>query len=194
VRLEAQILRTGKVVTVAQSRLLSADQIAATFTGIYGADRISSVSLAPGLQPQAAGVADLPDSARPPGVAPAFLQHFDIRLAEGTRPFTGTTLNRSKAYIRHRDRAALTESHVVALIDCIPSVILQMMTQPAPSSSMDWTLQFLRHEYIHAPDAWWRIDSEVNAAGDGYSSESAIIYDPNGAPAAFSRQLVAVFG
>jgi acyl-CoA thioesterase len=69
-----------------------------------------------------------------------------------------------------------------------------MMTQMAPLSSMDWTLQFLRHDFNFAPHAWWRIDSEVNAAADGYSSESGIIYDPNGAPAALTRQLVAVFG
>jgi acyl-CoA thioesterase len=194
VRLEAQILRTGKVVTIAESRLWSADQIAATFTGIYGADRVSSIALAPATQPQTAGVDDLLNSDRPSGIAPSFLQHFDIRWAEGTRPFTGTTLNKSKAYIRHRDPAALTESHVVALIDCIPSVILQMMTRVAPSSSMDWTLQFLRHDYTHSPDAWWRIDSGVDAAADGYSSESGIVYDPDGRPAAFTRQLVAVFG
>jgi acyl-CoA thioesterase len=194
VRLEAKILRTGKVATIAESRLWSADQIAATFTGIYGADRASSVSFVPAHAPPAPNVHDLPESIRPPGLAPSFLQHFDVHWAEGSRPFAGTTLNRSKAYIRHRDPAALTESHVVALIDCIPSVILQMMTQMAPSSSMDWTLQFLRHDYSHATDAWWRIDSEVNAAADGYSSESGVIYDPNGAAAALTRQLVAVFG
>jgi acyl-CoA thioesterase len=194
VRLEAKILRTGKVATIAESRLWSADQVAATFTGIYGADRASSVSFVPVPAPLAAGVLDLPDSVPPAGLAPSFLQHFDVRWAEGSRPFTGTTLNRSKAYIRHRDPAALTESHVVALIDCIPSVILQMMTRLAPSSSMDWTLQFLRHDFTFAPDAWWRIDSEVHAAADGYSSESGVIYDPNGKAAALTRQLVAVFG
>jgi acyl-CoA thioesterase len=196
VRLEAQLLRIGKVVTIAESRLWSANQVAATFTGIYGADRASSISVSPKPAPPAVRVEELPDSARPPdaGGPPSFLQHFSIRWGEGTRPFTGTTLNRSRAYIRHKDIAPLTESHVVALIDCIPSVILQMMTRVAPSSSMDWTLQFLRHDYTHAPDAWWRIDSEVNAAADGYSSESSIVYDPTGAPAALSRQLVAVFG
>jgi acyl-CoA thioesterase len=194
VRLEAKILRTGKVATIVESRLWSADQIAATFTGIYGADRLSSVSVAASSMPQAAPVSDLPESVRPPGMAPSFLQHFDVRWVEGSRPFSGTTSNRVKVYIRHKDPAPLTESHLIALIDCIPSVVLQMMTQVAPSSSMDWTLQFIRHDYTHAPNAWWRIDSEVNAAGDGYSSESGVIYDPNGVPAAFTRQLVAVFG
>jgi acyl-CoA thioesterase len=194
VRLETKILRSGKVATIAESRLWSADQIAATFTGIYAADRASAISFAASPMPQAAPVTDLPVSDRPPGTAPSFLQHFDVRWAEGTRPFAGTASNKVKAYIRHKERAPLTESHVVALIDCIPSVVLQMMTKVAPSSSMDWTLQFLRHDYTHAADAWWRIDSEVNAAGDGYSSESGVVYDPNGMPAAFTRQLVAVFG
>jgi acyl-CoA thioesterase len=194
VRLEAKILRTGKVATIAESRLWSADQIAATFTGIYGADRVSSASFVPATAPKTASVIELPESVRPPGLAPSFLQHFDVRWAEGSRPFTGTTSNRVKAYIRHKDSAPLTESAVVALIDCIPSVVLQMMTTMAPSSSMDWTLRFLRHDYSHAPDAWWRIDSEVKAASDGYSSESGVVYDPNGLPAALTGQLVAVFG
>lgn len=88
----------------------------------------------------------------------------------------------------------MTESHVVALVDCIPSVVLQMMNTPAPSSSLTWTLQFLKHDFPFAPDAWWRIDAEVNSAGEGYSCESSVLFDPTGAPVALSRQMVAVFG
>jgi len=102
--------------------------------------------------------------------------------------------SRSKAYIRHADQASLTESHVIALIDCIPSPLLQMMTKPAPSSSLTWTLQFLRHDYTFAPDAWWRIDTEVESSGDGYACETSVVLDPAGFPAALSRQLVVVFG
>ena len=186
VRLEALILRTGKVVTIAESRLWSADQIAATFTGIYGADRVSSIAIAPAPAPPAAGVVDLPDSDRPLGIAPSFLQHFDIRWAEGTRPFTGTPLNKSKAYIRHRDPAALTESHIVALIDCIPSVILQMMTKVAPSSSME-TLQFSATiTLIHLMR--WRIDSEVTRRRRIFERVGNRLR-PQWAPAAFTRQL-----
>jgi hypothetical protein len=55
-------------------------------------------------------------------------------------------------------------------------------------------VQFLRHDYSFAPDAWWRIDAEVNSAGSGYSCESCVLIDPAGAPAAVARQMVAVFG
>jgi acyl-CoA thioesterase len=193
VRIEAEVLRVGKAVTIASARLWSADKISATLTGIYGAARSAAISFPPTAATGVRRVQELPDTA-PPDMAPAFLQHFDFRWAEGTRPFTGSTLSRSKTYVRHKDTATLTESHVVALVDCIPSVVLQMMSSAAPSSSLTWTVQFLRHDYGFAPDAWWRIDAEVDAAGGGYSCESCVLLDPRGAPAALSRQMVAVFG
>jgi acyl-CoA thioesterase len=195
VRIEAEILRVGRVVTIAAARLWSADKIAATLTGIYGGPRSSELVIAPPTPVAALKADTLPDSTFPQSSGgPAFLQHFGMRWAEGTRPFSGSTLNRSKAYIRHKENAPLTESHLVALIDCTPSPILQTMTAPVPSSSLTWTLQFLRHDYNFPATAWWRIDTDVNAAGNGYSCESSTVLDPSGTPMALSRQLVAVFG
>jgi acyl-CoA thioesterase len=193
VRIEADIVRVGKAVTVASARLWSAGNIAATLTGVYGAARASAISISPTPAAGVRRVEELPDMTLPTN-ATAFLQHFGFRWAEGTRPFAGGSLRTSKTYVRHRDTAALTESHVVALIDCIPSVVLQLMSNVVPSSSLTWTLQLLRHDYSFAPDAWWRIDAEVNSAGSGYSCESCLLLDPKGAPAALSRQIVAVFG
>ncbi|HEY0748416.1 MAG TPA: thioesterase family protein [Steroidobacteraceae bacterium] len=192
VRIEAEVLRTGKAVTIANARLWSDDKIAATFTGVYGAPRRAAISLAP---PTASDVR-MEDFLEPAffGMQPALAQHFGLRWAAGIHPFAGSTLASSKTFVRHTDGAALTESHVVALVDCIPSVVLQMMSTPAPSSSLTWTVQFLKHDYSFAPDAWWRIDAEVNSAGEGYSCESGVLFDPTGAPAALSRQMVAVFG
>jgi acyl-CoA thioesterase len=195
VHINTRVLRVGKVVTLAQAELISADAVAATMTGIYGSARATSIVIEP---PQAAGAPraeDLPESAYPPAQGgPAFLQHFALRWAEGTRPFTATPLSRSKAYIRHREPATLTESHVVALIDVIPSPVLQMMSKAAPASSLVWTLEILRHDYQFDSGAWWRIDTEVPASKDGYASQSSVLLNPAGVPMALSRQLVAVFG
>jgi hypothetical protein len=175
--------------------LWSAEQIAAKFTGIYGAPRSTEISLSTEANTAVRAVQDLPDSIFPPGSpAPAFVRHFGMRFAEGSRPFTGLKSRRSKAYISHKDQGPLTESHVVALIDCIPSPLMQMMTKPAVSNSLTWTLQFQRHDYTFAPDSWWRIDTEVDSAGDGYACETSVVLDPAGVPAALSRQLVVVFG
>ncbi len=194
VSLDAEILRVGKAVTIARSRLWSDGKIAATLTGIYGAARATALAITPAVAVGVHPAVDLPDRPAVGMGAPSFVRHFAYRWAEGARPFAGSSLRTSKTYVRHQDSAPLTESHVVALIDCIPSVILQLMSTPAPSSSLTWTLQFLRHDYSFAPEAWWRIDAEVNSAGSGYSCESCVLIDPRGAPAAVARQMVAVFG
>jgi acyl-CoA thioesterase len=194
VRIEAEVLRVGKAVTIANARVWSADKIAATLTGTYGMARSAAISLLPTAPPGVPAVQDLPERTMGADGAPAFVQHFDLRWAEGAWPFSGSSLNQSKIYVRHRDPAALTESHVIALVDCIPSVILQMLSARVPSSSLTWTLQFLKHDYSFAPDTWWRIDAEVDSAGEGYSCESCVVLDPGGAPAVLSRQMVAVFG
>jgi acyl-CoA thioesterase len=194
VNIQAEVLRVGKAVSIASARIWSADKVAATLTGIYGAARSTAITVAPQAAVKVPVIDSLAPAAESRRGGPAFLQHFDFRWAQGTRPFSGNVSRLSKTYVRHTDPAPSSESHIVALIDCIPSAILQMMSTPAPSSSLTWTLQLLRHDYSFAPDAWWRIDAEVNSAADGYSCESCMLIDPNGVPAAFSRQMVAVFG
>jgi acyl-CoA thioesterase len=195
VQLQSEILRVGRAVTTAQARVISNHQVAATLTGVYGAARPSALNIAPESAAPTRSVDELPERFFRPGSGmPAFLQHFDVRWAEGKRPYAGLALSSSKAYMRHRDTAALTESHVVALIDCIWSPALQMLASVVPSSSLSWRLEILRHDYSYAPQAWWRIDSRSNAAGEGYISQSSVVLDPTGAPAAFSQQLVTVFG
>jgi acyl-CoA thioesterase len=195
VGIDAEILRVGKAVTIARARLWSDGKIAATLTGIFGAARATALSITPIVAAGVRAALDLPDwSGADMAGGPSFARHFGYRWAEGARPYAGSSLRTSKIYVRHKDPAPLTESHVVALIDSIPSAIVQLMSTPAPSSSLTWTLQFLRHDYSFAPEAWWRIDAEVNSAGSGYSCESCLLIDPNGAPAAVARQMVAVFG
>lgn len=194
VSMDAEILRVGKAVSIARARLWSDGKIAATLTGIYGAARASALAVAPTVATGVSPASELPDRAGADMGGPSFVRHFGYRWAEGARPFSGSSLRTAKIHVRHMDPAPLTESHVVALIDSIPSVVLQLMGTPAPSSSLTWTVQFLRHDYRFAPQAWWRIDAEVNSAGSGYSCESCVLLDPAGAPAAVARQMVAVFG
>jgi len=194
VSIDAEVLRVGRAVTIARATLWSDGKIAATLTGIYGMARATALSLTPTAAAGVRPALELPEWPAADMGGPSFARHFGHRWAEGARPYAGSDLRTSKIYVRHKDPAPLTESHVVALIDSIPSVIVQLMSTPAPSSSLTWTLQFLRHDYSFAPDAWWRIDAEVNSAGGGYSCESCLLMDPNGAPAAVARQMVAVFG
>ena len=71
---------------------------------------------------------------------------------------------------------------------------MSMFRERAPASSLVWTLEFLDHTFDFSPEGGWRIDTDIDAASDGYVTQSGLLYDPNGTQIAITRQLVAVFG
>jgi acyl-CoA thioesterase len=193
-RLETRVLRVGKAVTLAHCDVLDGEQVAATIVGVYGMPRPSAVRARPQPLMAQRKVDEVRDVRYQEGLSPTFAQHFGIRWAEGLKPFTASPQTPTKAYIRHLDRTPLTESHVIALVDCIPTPALSMFTAPAQASSLVWTLEFFEHRFDFPPDAWWRIDSDLDAASDGYVNQTSVLNDPTATPVALSRQLFAVFG
>lgn len=192
-KLRARVLRAGKAVTLAQCEIVTGDQVVAVQTGVYGSDRESAVLVKPAPVDPPRGVDEINEVRHIPEHAPAFVQHFALRFAVGAKPFTSTR-SPTKVYIRHRDPSPLTESHIVALVDCIPTPALSMFKAPAPGSSLVWTLDFFEHDLQFAPEAWWRIDTDIDAATGGYVNQTGVLHDPNGRPVALSRQLFVVFG
>lgn len=192
-KLRGRVLRAGKAVTLAQCEVLEGDQVVAVQTGVYGADRESAVLVKPTPVDPPRGVDEINELRYTPDQAPAFVQHFALRFALGAKPFTSTR-SPSQVYIRHRDPSPLTESHIVALVDCIPTPALSMFEAPAPGSSLVWTLDFFEHDLEFSPEAWWRIDTDIDAATGGYVNQTGVLHDPNGRPVALSRQLFVVFG
>ncbi|MET0534027.1 MAG: thioesterase family protein [Steroidobacter sp.] len=192
-KLRAQVLRVGKAVTLARCEVIAGDQLVATQIGVYGMDRESAVLVKPTPTDPPRKVDEINELRFVPDRAPAFVQHFALRFAEGAKPFTSTR-SPSKVFIKHRDPSPLTESHIVALVDCIPTPALSMFKAPAPGSSLVWMLEFFEHDLEFAPDAWWRIDTDIDAATGGYVNQTGLLHDPNGRPVALSRQLFAVFG
>ncbi len=193
-RIEAEVLRVGKAVTLARCDIIDADQVAATLVGVYGGPRPSAVEARPPAARAAREVDAINEVRFQPGLVPNFVQHFGVRWAEGAKPFSSSARTRSQAFIRHRDTAALTESHVIGLIDCIPSPALSMFKERAPASSLVWTAEFFEHRFDFSPERWWRIDTDIDAATSGYVNQTGMLLDPEGTPVALTRQLVAVFG
>jgi acyl-CoA thioesterase len=192
-RTRARVLRVGRAVTLAQCEVFDGDQVAAVQVGVYGMDRESAVLVKPAAIDPPRKVEEINEVRYSPDRFPAFVQHFALRWALGAKPFSGTR-SASKVFIRHRDPAPLTESHIVGLVDCIPTPALSMYKAPAPGSSLVWMLEFFEHDLEFSPEAWWRIDSDIDAATGGYVNQTGILHDPNGRPVALSRQLFAVFG
>lgn len=189
---EAQLLRAGRSVAQAQCRILSDGATATAVTGVYGAPRPSSVA----VRPPAATVPD-PASGRPPpavsGVMPVFTRHMGMRWVEGALPYGGGGHPRMRVLLRHEDPAPLTEAHVVALADSIPTPGLSVMDRPVPVSSLTWSLEFLAHDFDFAPARWWCIDARVDGGGEGYLHHVATLFDPDGRAVALGRQLVVIY-
>lgn len=194
-RVRAEVLRIGKAVTLARCDIMDAEQVAATLVGVYGGPRPSAVEVRPAaMTPTQRSVDEINEVRFHAGLAPGFIQHFAVRWAEGAKPFSSAARTPSKAFIRHRDTTPLTESHVIGLIDCIPTPAMSMFKDRAPASSLVWTLEFFEHAFDFSPERWWRIDTDIDAATGGYVNQTGLLYDPNGTPVALTRQLVAVFG
>jgi acyl-CoA thioesterase len=191
--ISTRVLRVGRAVTIANSEIISDGEIAAHLVGVYGAARSSNVQVNLARACDLRNVEEVEEVRVAFEGAPRFLQQFAVRWIEGPALFRGVHTP-GKAFIRHRDPAPLTESHVVALTDCLPTPAMSMFTSPAPASSLTWTLEFVAHDFEFAPDAWWRVDHDIESACDGYVSQTGTLYAPDGRPAALTRQMVAIFG
>ena len=168
--------------------------VACTVIAIFGAARESSfVREIPrpdlGLDPEA--LADLPYI---PDVAPAFLQHMQVRMARGTPPGTGHHEPRTIIYARVREPDCTAEEALIALADVIPTPALSMLSKHAPASSLNWTLELLGDPAQLDVGDWSLIDTEVRAGIDGYLSQTSVLWGATGHAFSVSHQSVAIFG
>lgn len=192
VRARAQLLRTGKSASHVEAHLLDGEQRLAIAIGVFGEARDSRVAHRP-RRPEV--VAE--HETRMPwiaGVTPAFTRHFDARWRRGGLPFTGSTSRQSVVDIDMIDDGAAGEAHLLALADFIPPVALSLLDAPTAGSSLTWMLEMTGAVDAAAPLQGWRIDSEMVAAQDGYTSQSTRLWAPDGQLAALSRQSMVVFG
>jgi acyl-CoA thioesterase len=192
VRMDAKILRQGKNVTQVEARLMDGDATACLVIGVFGAPRTSTLQVLP-TQP-AVEVTAKPHVLRyVPDLLPQFTQHFEACWLQGDIPFTGSKRTTQVIEIALKDEGVADEAQVIAFADFIPPVALSMLSQPAPGSSLTWMLELFA-ESRGLPLSGWRIDAQLQAAQDGYTSQQVMLWGPKGEPIALSRQSMVVFG
>lgn len=196
VDVRVQRLRQGRNVAQVQATVVQGEQVAAALLGVYGAGRESVLPPRMPLRPPVAAEADaLPaPPPRPPG-APVFLEHFDMRFAEGAPPFSGHDGWTSRIHLRLKpDEAASVpaELQTVLLADLPPTPAISRLRSPSPNSSVSWALE-LRPVESPPSDGWWRADCESLMVAEGYVNHAARIWAPGGELAAYGYQVVAVF-
>lgn len=192
------VLRAGRSVTQLEGKLVQGGDVMLAALASFGHRRESSIRVtgdrAPAMDPPEACVA-LPDA---PGLIPEFTRHFDYRIAAGDLPFSGSSGNRLGGWVRFRDGETASGpvhiTHLLALIDAWPPAVLPMLKQPAPASSLTWTLEFVEPLPAHSGSDWWQYLADVEQAADGYCVVQAKLWDLEGRLVAFTRQTVTVFG
>lgn len=194
VRLRASLLRSGKSVTHARCDVVHEGAMACTVVAIFGAARRSSFALEIPRPVVSAEADALPDQPHAEGMSPAFTRHVQLRWVEGQYPYTGYHEPRATMYARLRDGSCAPEDALVALGDVIPPPALSTLREPAPASSLNWTLELLGDPDTFDPRQWALIGAEVRAGADGYLSQTAILWGAAGHAFAVSHQTVAMFG
>jgi acyl-CoA thioesterase len=192
VRMAARVLRQGKSVTQVEARLMDGDATGCLVIGVFGLARESTLHVVP-AQPAVEAMAKPHVLHYVPGLLPQFTQHFDARWLQGDLPFTGSTKTMQVVEVGLKDEGVADEAQVIAFADFIPPVALSMLDQPAPGSSMTWMLELFA-DRRDLPLNGWRIDAQLQAAKDGYTSQQVMLWGPSGEPVALSRQSMVVFG
>lgn len=194
VDVSAEILRQGKAVTQVESRIHQGGGTVLVATGSFGSGRESGVV----VSAEAAPEAPEPDSARPmpqiEGVTPDFLRHFELRFCLGGFPFSGSSERTMGGWMRFREPPqVLTHSHLVALVDTWPPAVLPRLSQPAPASTLNWSMELVHPLPSIDPSEWLLYRAVIDQARDGYGLTRAGIWTAGGELVARSQQTVTVF-
>jgi len=208
VQAEASVVRRGRNITHAQCRLISGGKVAALLVGVYGAARPSQAELP----------MPMPDDLKPfdatreaefqPGRMPEFLRHYAQRWAGGSRMFSSQLPKPSRMWARLREavavpgqapapallRPAMREASLVALADLPPSPVLSMLDRAAPGASLTWLLEFMLDPRGFDPATWVLLQTESRHASQGYSSQTARLWDIDGRAVGVAHQTTAIFG
>jgi len=190
-----RILRQGKSVTQALVEIEQQGQVALVLLASFGVARASALD-----QPVLPELAEHPLSKRP-GVniplgagAPEFTQHLDFKLDAGNWPYScgqSRMLAGSNRLKQHQGDVGLAE--LLALIDAWWPVSLGLLPQPAPASSLTWTLELLPGWLGFNGEEFWSYLAQIDQGADGYHLISARLWNPAGQLCALSRQVVTVF-
>ena len=126
---------------------------------------------------------------------PGFTQNFDMLLASGGRPISGSKDKSIGLWMRHLDPDTPQDATaVLAIGDAPPPAVLSMFSAPVRISSMTWMAEFMTDMIVTDPAGWVFAQHTAQYAKDGYSSQSMRLWNRQGEPILVGRQTIAVFG
>jgi len=191
-RARATLLRAGRSTMQVEARLSGGGELQAVVVGVFGAARASRIAHAPRSAPVEVPAPRLLPFL--PGISASFMQHFRAHWLHGCMPFSGSTATACVVELTMREEGPASESHVLAFADFIPPVAFSRFESPVAGSSATWMLELLADRFDDLPLQGWRVEAELLAARDGYTSQSTVLWSPAGDAVALSHQTMVVFG
>jgi len=195
VTIRLELLREGRSVSQAEARIMQADKICCTVQCCFGGDRESVVKLAALARPEVQDPVSIQPFPFIPGLTPEFTKMVDYRQTAGQFPFSNSKQDQLQGWLQFNDGVGVpAEEMIVALGDAWPPTALQRVPKPAAASTLTWSLNFAPAAAQSETAGWWFFDSQLEAAGHGYSQHRAMLWNPAGEVVATSHQSVAIFG
>ena len=195
VEVTVRLLREGKTVRQVQAEVRQDGQTCSVMLGVFAVQRASTLAvLRPTRPAPAKPVDELPSVPFMQGIAPNFLQNFEIRWSDGPPPFSGGTGWSVSLHMRPRVHDATIVSNevlTVLLADLTPPPAIGHFTRPTPMSSISWALE-LRPVKDALGDGWWRADTDALVVDGGYVNQAGRLWAPDGSLAALAYQVVTV--
>lgn len=192
--IDVEVLREGKNASQVLARAIQGGNVATICQICFGVARSSKISVDNHDTHQMA----LPQKAKfipqIPKITPKFLRFFDLSIDTGSLPFTGSKHHQTFGWMRYKQPPeAITDAHLIGLIDAWPPTVLQMLKWPAPASTMSWNVEFIHPHVQFQPTDWFAYQAKTRQAKDGYAHTEANIWDQSGELIAISRQTVGIF-
>lgn len=191
VEIAPTMLRAGKSSAFVSVAVTAEAGPAAQLLFCFGAARTSALSYTELPMPQVAAPEACADFFEGPH-APTFSQHFEARVAGGSRVVTAARRPELLLWLRHRDGAAPDgDASLMAIGDTPPPAAMTMFSDRAPISTMTWSVDVLTDSFVGT--AWYLLHVVGDTVADGYSSQTMTMWDAGGRPVTAARQTVAIY-
>lgn len=192
IEMQVEVLRAGKSVSNVEVNMFSDKGLATHVVFTFGACRKSRIEKNFVAFPEVPGVAESEDFFQPTVTLPQFTQQFDVKLAKGGLPASGSKQHEHFIWVRHKDKKANDLTALLGVADMPPPAVLPMFTEFSPISSMTWMINILTED-LSTEDGWWLMRTAADQAKDGYSSQHMQIWNSHGQLVTTGQQNVAIF-
>ncbi len=188
----SETLREGRAVVQSRADVLAGDQVCFAASAAFGEDRPAlSVPFDVDFDaPPRNSVPAMQSGLRP---LPGFLDNFDIHWTGGGVPMSNSKDRKTAMWVRHKSNMdAFPVAKIVGIADMPPPVIMCHFDKPVRASSMSWSMEFVVPPGEVETD-WFYLDFTLEAAANGYSQQSGMIFTEDGTLVALSRQCMVYF-